>query len=155
MYCRCSPHKEVVAAILIARSAMAPLMPCALTAPDNGSSSAMRLFAAAEISRQRAALFAGKASIADQSHGRIRIGSRGASPSKPSSPRARLSISLRANFAIGHSAMTLIGHISTHLIPEPVRQPSKSWSLRGFAESLWDELIQMGLEFGVEALFVS
>jgi len=103
---------------------------------------------AADISG-KAALLASKASIADQSHGRIRIGVSGASVEAVLAKGTAVDLD-QARFAIGHSAMTLIGHISA-LITRTGADSFELMVLRGFAESLWDELIQMSLEFGVDA----
>ncbi|CAN7347855.1 sarcosine oxidase subunit gamma [Pararhizobium sp. LjRoot255] len=97
----------------------------------------------------KATLLAGKASIADQSHGRVRIGISGASVEAVLAKGTAVDLD-RANFAIGHSAMTLIGHISALMTRTDV-DCFELMVLRGFAESLWDELVQMGLEFGVDA----
>ena len=97
----------------------------------------------------KATLLAGKASIADQGHGRVRIGISGASVEAVLAKGTAVDLD-RANFAIGHSAMTLIGHISA-LITRTDVDSFELMVLRGFAESLWDELLQMSLEFGVDA----
>jgi sarcosine oxidase subunit gamma len=97
----------------------------------------------------KATLLAGKASIADQGHGRVRIGISGASVEAVLAKGTAVDLD-RANFAIGHSAMTLIGHISA-LITRTDVDSFELMVLRGFAESLWDELLQMSLEFGVNA----
>jgi sarcosine oxidase subunit gamma len=50
-------------------------------------------------------------------------------------------------FPIGQSAVTLVGHIAAHV----TRVGAETFEiivLRGFAESLWDDLARMGLEFG-------
>jgi len=104
--------------------------------------------AAADISR-KAALLASKASIADQSHGRVRIGISGASVEAVLAKGTAVDLD-QASFAIGHSAMTLIGHISA-LITRTGADSFELMVLRGFAESLWDELVQMSLEFGLDA----
>lgn len=97
----------------------------------------------------KAALLASRASIADQSHGRVRIGIGGASVEAVLAKGTAVDLD-QANFAIGHSAMTLIGHISA-LITRTGVESFELMVLRGFAESLWDDLVQMSLEFGVEA----
>ncbi|WP_349436028.1 sarcosine oxidase subunit gamma family protein [Pararhizobium sp. A13] len=97
----------------------------------------------------KAALLASKGSIADQSHGRVRIGISGASTEAVLAKGTAVDLD-RASFAIGHSTMTLIGHISA-LITRTGVDSFELMVLRGFAESLWDELVQMSLEFGVDA----
>ncbi|MDQ0322875.1 sarcosine oxidase subunit gamma [Pararhizobium capsulatum DSM 1112] len=94
-------------------------------------------------------LLDGKASISDQGHGRIRIGISGASVEAVLAKGTAVDLAL-SNFPVGHSAMTLIGHISA-LIARTGPESFELLVLRGFAESLWDELIQMSLEFGVDA----
>jgi sarcosine oxidase subunit gamma len=94
-------------------------------------------------------LLDGKASISDQGHGRVRIGISGASVEAVLAKGTAVDLAL-SNFPVGHSAMTLIGHISA-LISRTGTESFELLVLRGFAESLWDELIQMSLEFGVDA----
>ena len=97
----------------------------------------------------KAALLSGKASIADQSHGRVRIGISGTAVEAVLAKGTAVDLD-RAKFPVGHSAMTLIGHISA-LVTRTGEDGFEILVLRGFAESLWDELIQMSLEFGVDA----
>ncbi len=97
----------------------------------------------------KAALLSGKASIAEQSHGRIRIGMSGGSVEAALAKGTAVDLD-RTKFPVGRSAMTLIGHISA-LITRTGDESFEVVVLRGFAESLWDELIQMSLEFGVDA----
>jgi sarcosine oxidase subunit gamma len=94
-------------------------------------------------------LLDGRASIADQGHGRIRIGISGRAVEAVLAKGTAVDLD-RAKFPIGQSAMTLIGHISA-LITRTDAESFEILVLRGFAESLWDELIQMSLEFGVDA----
>lgn len=91
----------------------------------------------------------GRASISDQGHGRVRIGISGASVEAVLAKGTAVDLAL-SNFPVGHSAMTLIGHISA-LITRTGAESFELLVLRGFAESLWDELIQMSLEFGIDA----
>ncbi|MBY5750071.1 sarcosine oxidase subunit gamma [Rhizobium leguminosarum] len=87
------------------------------------------------------AALAGKASVMDQSHGRVRIGVSGRSS------RALLSRGTAVDldpsvFPEGHSAMTMVGHLSVQI----VRTGDDSFELtvlRSFAESLWDDLVHM------------
>ncbi|OBZ95170.1 sarcosine oxidase subunit gamma [Pararhizobium polonicum] len=94
-------------------------------------------------------LLSGKASIADQSHGRVRIGISGPPVEAVLAKGTAVDLD-RAKFPIGHSAMTLIGHISA-LITRIGEKNFEILVLRGFAESLWNELIEMGAEFGIDA----
>ena len=94
-------------------------------------------------------LLEGKASMSDQGHGRIRIGISGTAVEAVLAKGTAVDLAL-SNFPVGHSAMTLIGHISA-LISRTGTESFELLVLRGFAGSLWDELIQMGLEFGVDA----
>lgn len=103
---------------------------------------------AADLS-SKAVLLAGKASIADQSHGRVRIGISGTSVEAVLAKGTAVDLD-QAHFIIGHSAVTLIGHISA-LITRTGVDSFELMVLRGFAESLWDDLVQMSLEFGVDA----
>ncbi|WP_275786285.1 sarcosine oxidase subunit gamma family protein [Pararhizobium gei] len=97
----------------------------------------------------RTPLLDGRASISDQGHGRVRIGISGAFVEAVLAKGTAVDLDA-ANFPVGHSAMTLIGHISA-LMTRTDTQGFELLVLRGFAESLWDELIQMSLEFGVDA----
>lgn len=97
----------------------------------------------------KAATLQGKGSISDQSHGRIRIGISGPAVETVLAKGTAVDLDRQA-FPEGHSAMTLIGHISA-LITRTGPESFELLVLRGFAESLWDELIEMSLEFGVDA----
>ena len=94
-------------------------------------------------------LLDGKASIADQGHGRVGSGISGAAVRSVLAKGTAVDLAL-SNFPVGHSAMTLIGHISA-LISRTGAESFELLVLRGFAESLWDELIQMSLDFSVDA----
>ncbi|MCW0001454.1 sarcosine oxidase subunit gamma [Pararhizobium sp. YC-54] len=94
-------------------------------------------------------LLDGKASISDQGHGRVRIGISGWAVETVLAKGTAVDLAI-SNFPVGHSAMTLIGHISA-LITRAGTESFELLVLRGFAESLWDELVQMSLEFGVDA----
>ena len=81
----------------------------------------------------------------DQSHGRVRIRIEGKMASRALAKGTALDLEPSA-FAVGQSAVTLIGHIAAHI----TRVESDAFEiivLRGFAESLWDDLIQMCREF--------
>ncbi|MGO7205767.1 sarcosine oxidase subunit gamma [Rhizobium ruizarguesonis] len=89
------------------------------------------------------AALSGKAFVMDQSHGRVRIGVSGRSS------RALLSRGTAVDldpsvFPDGHSAMTMVGHLSVQI----VRTGNDSFELtvlRSFAESLWDDLAHMAV----------
>ncbi|MGO7446980.1 sarcosine oxidase subunit gamma [Rhizobium ruizarguesonis] len=88
-----------------------------------------------------AAALAGKAFVTDQSHGRVRIGVSGRSS------RALLSRGTAVDldpsvFPDGHSAMTMVGHLSVQI----ARIGNDSFELtvlRSFGESLWEDLAHM------------
>ena len=90
----------------------------------------------------------GAAHVSDQSQGRIRMALSG--------PRslAVLAKGCGIDFAVfppGAGAMTLYGHFGCHLR----RVDGETFHLtvlRSFALALWDELIEAGLEYGVEAV---
>lgn len=97
----------------------------------------------------KAAQLDGSASIADQSHGRVRIAISGTAVETVLAKGTAVDLSIE-QYPVDRSAMTLIGHISA-LITRTGPDSFEIMVLRGFAESLWDELIEMGLEFGVDA----
>lgn len=79
----------------------------------------------------------------DQSHGRVRIGIRGPAVAQVLAKGTAVDTE---TLAVGQSAMTLVGHISVHL----TRTEADAFELmvlRGFAESLWDDLERMSAEF--------
>jgi sarcosine oxidase subunit gamma len=85
------------------------------------------------------------AAIVDQTGGRVRL--------RVSGPRAARVLAkgtaidfASAAFPVGASAMTLIGHIGAH-ITRIGDDAFEIMALRGFAESLWDELDHMSREF--------
>lgn len=81
----------------------------------------------------------------DQSHGRVRIRIEGKMASRALSKGTALDLDPSV-FPVGQSAVTLIGHIAAHI----TRIGSEAFEiivLRGFAESLWDDLARMSLEF--------
>ncbi len=84
-----------------------------------------------------------EADIVDQSHGRIRILVRGAMATRVLAKGTAVDL---ASFPVGGSATTLIGHITAH-VTRVDEDDFELIVLRGFAESLWDELVQMSLEF--------
>ncbi|MDI6024940.1 sarcosine oxidase subunit gamma family protein [Corticibacterium sp. UT-5YL-CI-8] len=81
----------------------------------------------------------------DQSHGRVRILARGPMVECVLAKGSGADLALSA-FAVGRSTTTLIGHIAAHL----TRVEDNAFEimvLRGFAESLWDDLMRMSAEF--------
>ncbi|WP_337271025.1 sarcosine oxidase subunit gamma [Oryzifoliimicrobium ureilyticus] len=87
-----------------------------------------------------------QATAVDQSHGRVRMRIEGRMVERALAKGTAVDLSIKA-FAVGQSAMTLIGHITAHL----TRVEEHAFEiivLRGFAESLWDDLVRISLEFG-------
>jgi sarcosine oxidase, subunit gamma len=81
--------------------------------------------------------------LVDQSHGRVRIGLKGTRIADVLAKGTGVDLD---RIAVGESAMTLVGHISVHLTrlaPDAI----ELMVLRGFAESLWDDLVRMSREF--------
>lgn len=77
----------------------------------------------------------------DQSHGRIRIRVEGSMAQRMLTQATALDLWPEV-FPVGKSATTLIGHIATHL----TRVDDSSFELivlRGFSESLWEDLVRM------------
>jgi sarcosine oxidase subunit gamma len=87
-----------------------------------------------------------KAAAVDQSHGRVRILIQGSNAERVLSKGTAVDLSVN-EFAIGHSATALICHIAAH-ITRVGPEAFEIVVLRGFAESLWDDLARMGAEFG-------
>ncbi|MGO7450751.1 sarcosine oxidase subunit gamma family protein [Rhizobium ruizarguesonis] len=88
-----------------------------------------------------AAALTGKAFVMDQSHGRVRIGVSGRSSQALLSRGTAVDLDPSV-FPDGHSAMTMVGHLSVQI----VRNGNDSFELtvlRSFAESLWDDLTHM------------
>lgn len=86
-----------------------------------------------------------KADIVDQSHGRVRIAIRGPMATRVLAKGTAVDFAL-AEFPVGQSTTTLVGHIAVHL----TRTGEEAFELivlRGFAESLWDDLARMSVEF--------
>ncbi|MCZ4093872.1 sarcosine oxidase subunit gamma [Sinorhizobium psoraleae] len=86
-----------------------------------------------------------RATGVDQSHGRVRIRIDGKMASCVLSKGTALDLDPSA-FPVGQSAVALIGHIAAHI----TRVGAEAFEiivLRGFAESLWDDLARMSLEF--------
>ncbi len=81
----------------------------------------------------------------DQSQGRVRIRVEGRMAERVLAKGTAVDLSIAA-FPVGRSATTLIGHIAAHLTRLD-GQVFEVIVLRGFAESLWDDLARMSLEF--------
>jgi sarcosine oxidase, subunit gamma len=86
---------------------------------------------------------ASQAFLVDQSHGRVRIGLKGPRIADVLAKGTGVDLD---GVAVGASAMTLIGHISVHLT-RLAADSIELMVLRGFAESLWDDLVRMSREF--------
>ena len=81
----------------------------------------------------------------DLSHGRVRIGISGPMVERVLAKGTGVDLALSV-FPVGHSTTTLSGHISVH-ITRTAQSAFELMVMRGFAESLWDDLIQMSTEF--------
>lgn len=81
----------------------------------------------------------------DQSQGRVRIRIEGKMAERVLAKGTAVDLSL-ATFPVGHSATTLIGHIAA-LLTRLDEEVFEVIVLRGFAESLWGDLVRMSLEF--------
>ncbi|ACM38817.1 MULTISPECIES: sarcosine oxidase subunit gamma [Rhizobium/Agrobacterium group] len=92
-----------------------------------------------------AATFGPTAFLVDQSHGRTLIRISGAPVRNVLAKGTALDLH-PDQFAIGSATTTLIGHISVNLCRTGEDQ-FELLVLRGFAESLWDELAGMAREF--------
>ncbi len=88
----------------------------------------------------------GRASVSDQTHGRVRIGISGPRAADALAKGTGIDLEL---FPVGGSAMTLVGHISVNLARTGAND-FELMVLRGYAESLWHDLVHMGLEYGVQ-----
>ncbi len=90
---------------------------------------------------------AGKVYVSDQSHGRVRIALSGPRSMNVLAKGCGIDF---ASFTVGTGAMTLYGHLGCHVFraEETVFHLTV---LRSFALALWDELVEAGREFGVEA----
>ncbi|WP_445219783.1 sarcosine oxidase subunit gamma family protein [Bradyrhizobium sp. Pa8] len=85
------------------------------------------------------------ADVVDQSHGRIRIAIAGAKATSVLAKGTAVDLALNA-FPVAHATTTLIGHIAAH-ITRVSEDGFELVVLRGFAESLWDELADLSAEF--------
>ena len=91
----------------------------------------------------------GRATLIDQSHGRVRIRLQGEAVTAVLAKGVPIDLHDKT-FPVGHSAITLCGHISVHLT-RLAPYAFELMVLRSYALSLWESLIEMGLEFGIEA----
>jgi sarcosine oxidase, subunit gamma len=86
-----------------------------------------------------------KADCVDQSHGRIRIEIGRSKVEQVLAKGTAVDLALSA-FPVGHATPTQVGHVSTHL----TRTAPDSFEvmvLRGFAQSLWDDICLMAREY--------
>lgn len=81
----------------------------------------------------------------DQSQGRVRMLVRGSMVERVLAKGTAVDLSLAA-FPVGHSATTLMGHIAAH-VTRVGDDAFEIMVLRGFAESLWDDLVRMCAEY--------
>ncbi len=91
---------------------------------------------------------AGKAHAVDQSHGRVRIAVAGKSAAAMLCKGIAVDLDA-TEFPVGRSVMTLAGHLGV-LLTRTGDERFELMVLRGYALSLWESLVEMGLEFGVE-----
>lgn len=93
-------------------------------------------------------MLAGSASVVDQSHGRVTL--RIAGPKARAVLAKGTPVDIHADrFAINHSALTQMAHVGVHM----TRTGEDTFELsvfRGFAESFWEWLTEMALEFGYQ-----
>ncbi|BCH19109.1 sarcosine oxidase subunit gamma family protein [Mesorhizobium sp. L-2-11] len=81
----------------------------------------------------------------DQSQGRVRMLAKGPMVERVLAKGTAVDLSLAA-FPVGHSTTTLIGHIAAH-VTRVGDDAFEIMVLRGFAESLWDDLARMCAEY--------
>ncbi|MDM9624726.1 sarcosine oxidase subunit gamma family protein [Rhizobium sp. S152] len=86
-----------------------------------------------------------RADVVDQSHGRVRILVCGPMVTRVLAKGTAVDLSL-SQFPVAHALQTLFGHIGVH-VTRTSQDDFELIVLRGFAESLWDELARMSLEF--------
>ncbi|WP_420410496.1 sarcosine oxidase subunit gamma family protein [Hoeflea sp.] len=86
-----------------------------------------------------------KADCVDQSHGRVRIQISGPKVEQVLAKGTAVDLALSA-FPAGHATPAQIGHVATHLT-RIAPDAFEIMVLRGFAESLWDELCLMAREY--------
>lgn len=85
------------------------------------------------------------ATAVDQSQGRVRMRIEGRMVERVLARGTAVDLSITA-FPVRSSATTLIGHITAHLT-RVEDQAFEIIVLRGFAESLWDDLVRLCREF--------
>ncbi|RUX26057.1 sarcosine oxidase subunit gamma [Mesorhizobium sp. M2A.F.Ca.ET.042.01.1.1] len=85
------------------------------------------------------------ADLVDQSHGRVRIAIAGPKATSVLAKGTAADLALEV-FPVGHATTTLIGHISAQ-ITRMSEDRFELMVLRGFAESLWDELADLSAEY--------
>lgn len=119
--------------------------------PDNGA--AVRPYGPGQWfavggTKNVAPALAGLAEVVDQTHGRVRIGLSGAHAAEALAKGIAIDLDPAA-FPVGAATPTLCGHIGVHL----ARTGETAFEmivLRSYALSLWDSLIEMGREFGID-----
>lgn len=85
------------------------------------------------------------ADVIDQSHGRVRLAIAGAKAVSLLAKGAAVDLASNA-FPVGCATTTLIGHIAVH-VTRVSENGFELMVLRGFAESLWDELAELTAEY--------
>lgn len=81
----------------------------------------------------------------DQSHARVRIGVEGQKAELALAKGTGVDLML-GSFPVGHGTTTLFGHIAVY-VARTGPFMFELMVLRSFAESLWDDLVRMSLEF--------
>jgi sarcosine oxidase subunit gamma len=89
------------------------------------------------------AKLAPKAFAVDQSHGRVRIAVSGSAVRSVLAKGTAIDLDM---LAPSQSATTLVGHISVH-VTRTATDRFELMVLRGFAGSLWDDLVRMSAEY--------
>jgi sarcosine oxidase subunit gamma len=90
-----------------------------------------------------------RAVLVEQSHGRVRIHVSGACVETVLAKGSAVDFA-RAQYPVGQAVTTQFAHVSTHI----TRIDQTAFELlvpRTFADHVWNDLIEMGLEFGVTA----
>jgi sarcosine oxidase, subunit gamma len=95
--------------------------------------------------RRKLQAAAGGAAVVDQTHGRVRMIAEGQHVERVLCKGTAVNIDMDA-FPVGASAVTLFGHIAAQVTRTAARR-FELIVLRGFAESLWEELTSMAMEF--------
>ncbi|MER9001838.1 sarcosine oxidase subunit gamma [Mesorhizobium australicum] len=85
------------------------------------------------------------ADVVDQSHGRVRLAISGAKAALVLAKGTAVDLALNV-FPVGHATTTLIGRITVG-ITRTAELEFELMVLRGFAESLWDELADLSCEY--------